>query len=77
LEVEVGYWWSNLDLVTLGMDVPIIIIMWSLELGEHKRLIISFPTSLCLLTKNVNDLTPFFKAYKYFKIGQGELCFSD
>jgi hypothetical protein len=48
---------SNLDLIALGMDVPIIIIMRSLELGEHKRLIISFPTSLCLLTKNVNDLT--------------------
>jgi hypothetical protein len=51
------YWWSNLDLVTLGMDVAIIIIMWSFELGEHKCLIISFPTSLCLLTKNVNDST--------------------
>jgi len=74
----VVYWWSNLDLVILGMDIPIIIIMWSFELGEHKRLIINFPTSLCLLTKNVNDLThPSLRPINTSQQIQGELCFND
>jgi len=51
--------------------------MWSFELSEHKRLIISFPIGLCLLTKNVNDLThPSSRPINTSQYVQGELHFN-
>jgi hypothetical protein len=46
LEVEGVYFESSLDLVIWGLDIPTTTIVQRLELGEHKRLILSFSTSL-------------------------------
>jgi hypothetical protein len=49
LKIEGVYCEACLNLITWGLDVPITIMVQRLELGEHKRLIFNFPTSLFLM----------------------------